>query len=172
MAPFIKDNLSLKVIYCHFCCYRAVSLKENKTKRDTGVKGEYCLRKLGCHDRFFNTPVEPMHLIKNIVEHIVLLMSGAEDSLKVRTEEKVRGPFLEAWVTGKTNRLPSAPFRLSAEEAKLADERMISIQVPKCFDWKPKPLFSVKGKGMKSHSRKQLVSAHILKYCLRGLLGQ
>ena len=152
---------------------RAASLKEEKeTKRDTGVKGEYCLRKLSCHDRFFNTPVEPMHLIKNIVEHIVLLISGAEDSLKVRAEEKVRGRFSAAWVTSKTNRLPPAPFRLSAEEAKLADERMINIQVPKCFDWKPKPLFSVKVKGMKSHSWKQLVSTQILKYCLRGLLGQ
>ena len=34
-----------------------------------------------------------------------------------------------------------------------------------------KALFSVKFIGMKSHSWKQLVSTNILKYCLRGLLG-
>ena len=147
--------------------------KEKKIIRNTGFKGTYCLRKLSFHDRYLNTPVEPMHLVKNIVEHIVRLISGAEDSHKVRAEEKVRGRFSAAWVTAsKPNRLPQAPFRLTVEEAKMADARLIGVQVPKGFDWKPKPLFSVKALGMKSHSWKQLVSSNMLKYCLRGLLGQ
>ena len=91
---------------------------DSKKKKDiilkTGLKGECCLRRLSFHDRYLHTPAEPMHLIKNIVEHIVKLISGG---------------------------------------------------------WKPKALFSVKFIGMKSHSWKQLVSTKILKYCLRGLLG-
>ena len=56
---------------------------------ETGCKGTYALRRLPNHDRYLNTPVEPMHLIKNIVEHIVKLLSGVEDSIKVRAEEKI-----------------------------------------------------------------------------------
>ena len=33
------------------------------------------LQTLSHHDHFLNTPVEHMHLIKNIVEHIVRLVS-------------------------------------------------------------------------------------------------
>lgn len=39
-----------------------------------GCKGPYSLRRLPFHDRYQNTPVEPMHLLKNIAEHIVKLL--------------------------------------------------------------------------------------------------
>ena len=130
------------------------------------------LQTLSNHDRYLNTPVEPMHLIKNIVEHIVRLVSGAEDSHKVRREEKSRGRFSGAWVAHKKNQLPSAPFRLTFDEVKIANCRACSIQVPKGFGWKPKTLFHTNVTGMMSHSWKQLVCTSILKYCIRGLLGQ
>ena len=35
-----------------------------------------------------NTPVEPMHLLKDVVENLVRLLAGVTDTLKVRREEK------------------------------------------------------------------------------------
>ena len=55
----------------------------------TGCKGVSPLRKLPQHERILNTPVDPMHLIKNVVSHIVNLISGHEDSVKVRQQEKL-----------------------------------------------------------------------------------
>ena len=39
--------------------------------RQSGCTGVYSLRKLPNHDRYLNTPVEPMHLIKNIAKRVV-----------------------------------------------------------------------------------------------------
>lgn len=61
-----------------------VGAEHKAIARETGCKGNYALRKLPNHDRFLNTPVEPIHLIKNIVEHVVCLLSGLEDSYKVK----------------------------------------------------------------------------------------
>lgn len=153
---------------------KAVSNRRKKElARDSGCKGKYALRQLTNHDRHLNTPVEPMHLLKNIVEHIVRLLSGCEDSCKVRMEEKVRKRFPSAWVrSAKTTTLPAAPFSLTTQEASIANTRLKSIQVPVGFGWKPRALFTSNLLGMKSHSWKQLVSTYILKYCLRGLLKQ
>lgn len=72
-----------------------------------GCKGSYALQKLPLHDRILSTPVDPMHLIKNIAEHCVRLLTGVEDSLKVRNEEKSRGRFKAAWVEGSTSTICS-----------------------------------------------------------------
>ena len=146
--------------------------KKKQLARISGCKGSYSLRQLSNHDRYLNTPVEPMHLLKNIVEHIVRLLSGSSDSSKLRMEEKFRGRFSSIWVMNKaSSKLPPAPFRLSTNEAKIANVRCLSIQVPIGFGWKPQAIFT-SNIGMKSHSWKQLVAFPILKYCLRGLLGQ
>ena len=145
--------------------------KRKEISRSKGCKGSYSLRKLPFHERLLNTPVEPMHLIKDIVEHIVRLLCGMEDSVKVREEERERNRFRTSWVqTGKPG-LPPAPFRLSVGEIRIANERAKSVCVPAGFDWKPSAVFS-RPVGMKSHSWKQMVSTSILKYCLRGLLGK
>ena len=51
------------------------SLKNAKTRveyaRTTGCTGYSALRSLDHHDRHLNTPVEPVHLVKGISEHIV-----------------------------------------------------------------------------------------------------
>lgn len=83
----------------------------------------------------------------------------------------MRGRFTSSWAgltSTKASRLPPAPFCLSTSEATIADARLQSIQVPLGFDWKPRALFTKNTVGMKSHSWKQLVSSHILKYCIRG----
>ena len=56
------------------------------------------MKALPDHDKLLDTPVEPMHLIKNIAEHLVRLVTGIEDSVKVREEEKLRNRFRTAWV--------------------------------------------------------------------------
>ena len=75
--------------------YSAAATNKERTKlvRETGCKEPYSLRRLPHHDRYLNTPVEPMHTLKNVAERIVHTLSGMKDSLKVRREEEERGRF-------------------------------------------------------------------------------
>ena len=142
----------------------------------TGCTGSYALRSLTYHDRYLNTPVEPMHLIKCISEHIVKLISGAEDSVKVRSEEKNRMRFTSSWPmevqVGSATKiiLPPAPFRLSKSEMKIANQRALNIRTPHSVDWKAQMIFSEKI-HMKSIHWKHVIASGILKYCIRDLLG-
>ena len=155
----------------------ATSITERKQlSQVTGCKGPYSLRRLPFHDRYLNTPVEPMHLLKNIAEHIVKLVSGIADSVKVRQEEEMRHRFRSAWVRsgddGKV--LPPAPFRLDKRGIAMANERALCIKVPHGVDWRRRQLFSKTSMGqMKSSEWRLVLSSGILKYCLRGgLLGK
>jgi hypothetical protein len=150
-------------------------VKRKKIFQESGCKGPYSLIKLPSHDRYLSTPVEPMHLIKNIAEHIVKLLSGIEDSLKVRLEEKNRKRFRTAWVKSGHERepLPQAPFSLSQQEISVAKNRAFSVVVPAGIDWKRRKLFDRKSLGyIKSIEWKNVLSSGILKYCIRGLLGE
>lgn len=106
--------------------------------------------------------------------HCVNLVSGREDSVKVRAEEKIRRRFKGSWVTDSTQSiLPPAPFSLSKEDIELADTRAKRVFVPSGFDWRPRNVFGrTSGMSMKSHEWKQLATNGILKFCLRGMLGQ
>lgn len=115
-----------------------------------------------------NTPTDPMHLIKNVAEHVVRLISGAEDSFKVRMEEKGRKRFRKAWVKPGSTTLPTAPFRLSTEDKAIANRRAQKINVPIGFVWKPRNFFQKKAVGVKSHEWKQIVSSGILKFYIQG----
>ena len=85
-----------------------------------------------------------MHLIKNIGEHIVKLLSGVTDTSKVREEEKQRNRFPEAWLSDSIENekitLPPAPFVLSKEEQGIANNRVVSVTMPHGLDWKQKKL--------------------------------
>ena len=62
--------------------YDEASGVERKTLiQKTGCKGAYALRRASSHNRILNTPVDPMHLVKNIVEHVVNVIVGSEDSV-------------------------------------------------------------------------------------------
>lgn len=155
----------------------AVSLAEKKQLcQTTGCKGPYSLRRLPFHDRYLNTPVEPMHLFKNIAEHLVKLVIGVTDSVKVRREEEHRGRFKDSWVNpGDEDKkcLPPAPFRLSKKGVDIANERSLCIKVPHGNDWTSRRLFLKVSMGqMKSSEWKLVITSGILKYCLRGLLGK
>ena len=155
--------------------FTAVKKKEDKDLllQETGCKGPYSLRRLPHHDRYLNTPVEPMHVIKNIGEHLVNLISGKTDSTKLRLEEQTRGRFSATWCdlnTGK-RKLPPAPFCLSKSELVIANQRSVNIVVPLGVDWKSRSLFS-RGVSLKSSEWKNVLSQGILKFCIRGLLGE
>ena len=139
--------------------------------RKTGCKGSYSLARLPLHDCISGTPIDPMHLVKDITEHCIRLITGYEDSVQVRNEEKHRKRFHSSGVEDeRSSKLPSAPFSLSKVDKLLAEERACSILVPSSFDWKPQPMF-VKITGLKAHEWYELVKHGILKFCLRGMLG-
>ena len=152
--------------------YESLStVAEKKIKaQSTGCKGTYALRSLSHHDRILDTPIDPMHLIKNIVEHLVKLIVGVEDSVKVRKQEQELHRFSSAWLSDRHTTLRGSPFTLSTEEISLANERLKQVKVPSRFDWNTKPFFS-KPYVMKSHQWKQVAVHGVLKYCLRDMLG-
>ena len=87
-----------------------------------------------------------MHLVKNIVEHVVNVIVSSEDSVKVHKEEEQCMRFPSAWVKDKQNTLPKAPSSLMRDEISLADKRANGICVPT-----PRAIFG-KSSGMKSHT--------------------
>ena len=158
---------------------KVVGTTSNAQKKEilqsTGCKGPYSLRRLPYHNRYLNTPVEPMHVIKGIAEHVVKLLSGIEDSLKVRREEEHRQRFRSTWVRSGCEKfhLPSAPFSLSRDEMAVANGRAMSIIVPAGVDWRRRKLFDRKSLCyVKSVEWRLVLSSGILKYCIRGLLGE
>lgn len=150
----------------------ATSVKGKKEiAQNTGCKGPYALiRKLPLHDRMSKVPVDPMHLISNILSHSVNLISGTEDSIKVRKQEKSIHRFPSSWVKDNDDVLPAGPFSLTKENIRLADSRAMNVLVPHGFGWRPREIFNRKY-AMKSHEWKLLSSSGILKFCLRGMLG-
>ena len=147
--------------------------EQERLLQETGCKGTYSLQRLPNYDRYLNTPVEPMHTIKNISERLVTLLAGKSDSAKVRAEEQSRGRFPTTWCdkNEKRHKLPPAPFRLNSEEQAIANERCVKIVVPQGVDWKRRSLFSKKV-SLKSNEWKNVLTCGILKFCLRGLLGR
>ena len=109
-----------------------------------------------------------MHLIKNILEHLVHLISGVEDSRRVREEERLRNRFESSWITTSTQ-LPPAPFSLLKDQIICANNRAKSIRIPSTFDWRPCAIFTCS--GMKSHKWKEIMCSGILKFCIHDLIG-
>lgn len=156
--------------------YAAATSKSERIEltQSTGCKGTYSLSRLPNHDRLMCTPVEPMHVLKNVSEHLVSLLTGRTDTIKVRMEEKLRNRFRSSWVGndhGARTPLPPAPFRLTKDEIKVANLRCVSIKVPTWVDWKHKKLF-VKTVYVKSVEWKHVLTSGILKFCVRGCLGK
>ena len=150
---------------------------EHKTNiRESGCTGSYSLRSLPNHDRHLNTPVEPMHCIKNVAERLIKLLSGTTDTVKVRMAEQQYNRFRSAWVktilkNGKqTLHTPPAPFSLQREGVITANSRAMCIRAPSGVDWKPCHLFGKSTGQLNSNQWKHVLSSGILKYCIRGLL--
>ena len=166
-----------------FITKKITDLSEQMTNRErkekvqsSGCTGDYSLRRLPNHDRFINTPVEPMYLIKNISERIVKLLSGKTDTVKVRVDEKERKRFRSSWVKnsqegGKTF-IPPAPFTISSNELSIANQHSLNVKAPAGVDWRPLKIFGKDSSRLKSNQWKHLLTSGILKFCIRDLLGR
>ena len=174
-CPSPKTMAYIDSANAQYCAASSITEKK-RLSQVTGCKGPYSLRRLPFHDRYMNTPVEPMHLLKNIAEHIVKLVSGVTDSVKSRREEEHRHRFRGSWVKlgDEAEQLPPAPFRLDKQGVSTANRRALSIKVPHGTNWKRRQLFSKSYmKQMKSSEWRLVLSSGILKYCLRGgILGK
>ena len=85
------------------------------------------MRALPCHNRIASTPAKPMHLIKNIAEHLVhfLVMSKIYlSSLK----ERLWNHFGSSWII-VCNELPPALFSLSSDQIALAKLQIANNQI-------------------------------------------
>ena len=157
---------------------KALNAQERKKiVRSSGCTGEYSLSRLPNHDRYISTPVEPMHLLKNISERIVKLLSGYTDTFKVREDEKKRNRFRTSWpqksnVKGAAVIIPPAPFSLSKHGLDIANQRSLNVRSPSGVDWKPCKLFSKEASRLKSNQWKHVLASGILKFCVKGLLGK
>lgn len=140
--------------------------KRKNVARESGCKGPYSLRRLPQHNRHLNTPVESMHTLKNVGEHIVGLLSGKRDSMKVRQEERSRNRFRDTWTTSNSS-LPEAPFCFNKDEAAVANERILCIKVPHGTDWRSQQIFSKSIHcHLKSNHWKHILASGILKFCI------
>lgn len=138
--PKLKDNEYVDDANARYSAAKT-DQQRKELSQETGCKGSYALRKLPLHERIPNTPVDPMHLIKNIVVHCVNLISGVEDSVKVREEEKLRNRFSMSWIPNRfKGELPPSPFSLSKADIILANERANRVYVPANFDWHPRDI--------------------------------
>ena len=139
-----------------------------------GCTGDFSLHRLPSHDQYLSTPVEPMHILKNVAERIVKLLSGLTDTLKVRQDEKERKRFRTSWVREENERaiIPKAPFSFTKEAVVVSNERSMSVRAPKGIDWRPCKLFGRQASGLNSNQWKHVLSSGILKFCIRGLLGK
>ena len=146
--------------------------QRNKVLKKFGCKGTHALLQLSGHDHLLMTPPNPMHLLKNIAEHIVSLICSKEDSRKVCLVEQTIGRFETAWIQHDSKFLPPAPFILSASERRLLMlARACVVRLPTGFDWRPRSFFS-KSSAMKSHEWMQVMCNGIFKFRFQGLLGR
>ncbi|CAG2223575.1 unnamed protein product [Mytilus edulis] len=74
----------------------------------TGRYGSNHWFRLGLDLQQKNAPVEPMHAIKVVAEHIIKLINGDEDNVKVRAAERACGRSTEL--------CPDAVYRIYAQE--------------------------------------------------------
>ncbi|XP_021342795.1 uncharacterized protein LOC110443119 [Mizuhopecten yessoensis] len=77
--------------------------------KDTGRHGSHQWFRLGLDLSQRHAPVEPMHAIKVVAEHLVRLLNGTEDGAKVRAEERSRGRFIDY--------CPDSVYRMHSKKA-------------------------------------------------------
>ena len=117
-----------------------------------------------------------MHVLKNVAERIVKLLSGVTDTLKVRQDEQKRNRFRSSWIQNSNGEgsaviTPPAPFSFSKESLVLANKRSLNVKSPSSVGWKPSKLFGKDASHLNSNQWKHVIASGILKFCTRGLLG-
>ena len=67
--------------------------------------------------------------------------------------------------------VPQAPFSISESDLSIGNNRALSVKAPSGTDWRPCRLFHKSAFRMKSNEWKHVLASGILKFCIRGLLG-
>ncbi|XP_022100010.1 uncharacterized protein LOC110984295 [Acanthaster planci] len=136
-----------------------------KLEKATGKKGVEELARLPYYTDV-DIPVELMHTVQVVMKKFFGLLTGRDDNEKLHDAEAALGRKINMRAGN------SAPWTLTKEEKKTADERLLQIRPPCGLDWTPKKLFTRTSLPyMKCSDWKKLASNGILKYALRGALG-
>ena len=115
--------------------------------------------RLPSHDRLLQAVPDAMHTVKDVVEGIVHLLIGRDDTKKLHTSEVDRSRFgfnqnsVAAMLDPQCNR--DVPYSLSPSMLAVANERVQQNCVPSHLDFSPKYLFS-KPSRLKAHDWKQV----------------
>ena len=117
---------------------------------------------LDYHDPISQTVPDAMHTVKVVMQHLLYLIVGKEDSVKVRQAEIELQRFNLTCTSApvapaskqRKNELGSVPFRINKDEIKLADQRACYIICPLRVDFIPRAFFSKT--NFKSHDWKQV----------------
>ena len=119
----------------------------NVIAQATGCKGKYALAN---HNPITQTVPDAMHTVKVVVEHLFMLIIGKKDSEKVRHAKIELGRFGLTSSTptapackGRKSELTVAPFRITTQQVKLADERACTIICPVHIDFIPGHFFQI-----------------------------
>ena len=107
--------------------------------------------KLPTHDRVTQSVPDAMHTVKDVVEGIFHLVTGRDDTEKVRRSEA----SINRFGLHTSNLSSDVPYRLSGPQLKIAQGRVHHIRVPTHVDVNPRHLFSRSSK-LKSHDWKQV----------------
>ena len=131
-------------------CAKAAAIAKN-----TGCKYRYSLMKLPHHNRITQTVPDCMHTVKDVIEKVFHLLTGKEDTVKVRKAEIACNRFnLASPAHSASKKQDSTCYRLSKNDVKVADERLSRVILPS-LDFTPSKLFS-RPFGLKSHDWKEV----------------
>lgn len=129
----------------------------------TGVKGYYPLMRLPDHDRINQSVPDGMHTIQRCLLNIHNLITGKDDSHKVRLQEKEFGRFENIWpmgITQSTSQLSQSDVEEIAENEDDLSE--ISVEVENSSSKKRKSKAKSRSSKVKKNTKKLKLTKTVL----------
>ncbi|XP_062595076.1 uncharacterized protein LOC134256449 [Saccostrea cucullata] len=166
--------------------------KSQKTnhQKQTDLKGQYILQNLPYHNRIEQMSPDGMHTLADFISHLMEMLSGKFNNLKVKSCEKEFSRFPQVWPeSGRTDVVQpkkkrkvqkteieechselETPWSLTKEQMKLADERAMNIVYTHAQEIFPGPHFTKIWTLRKMNSKFQFVTSGAFEWCIRGFL--
>ncbi|KAI8498722.1 hypothetical protein Bbelb_231750 [Branchiostoma belcheri] len=147
----------------------------NRLQKQEGICGVSEVCRIPYMDMVLDVPVDPMHVIAGFTLKLLTIITtgGNLDGTHIRQFERNVGRF-DANILPRVDGdpLPLAPWQLSDDDIRVADERRAAIRGITGNPFRPEiPMFVDGGSTLKSEELLQAVAAGPLKYCLRDMLG-
>ena len=120
----------------------------------TGIKGVYPLMKLPDHNRIEESVPDGMHTIQRCLLNIHNLITGKDDSLNVRLQEKVFGRFPNIWPTSPSDSISCSEGVSSTQTIEIDHIEDESMQTASTSATKFERKRKRKPKVFSSHSKK------------------